>query len=65
MTFGQAMQEVAIGKRVRRLEWAQKETYLALNNNQLSIFKPEDKNLHPLIVSLGDILGDDWVIVGH
>jgi len=63
MDFGEAMNEVASGKKVRRLEWTDKEIHLILSNEQLMIFKPEDKRLHQLIVTLGDICGKDWVVV--
>jgi hypothetical protein len=64
MTFGKALKEVAAGKKIRRVEWLKDGTYLALDpKDQLSIFKTEDKKLHPLIVTSGDILGEDWVII--
>ncbi len=63
MTFGESLKEVVAGKKVRREEWDDDGTYLAMAENKLMIFKPEDEKLHPLIVSTEDIKGDDWVSI--
>ena len=62
MDFGEAMQEVLKGRHVRRLEWEDRNARLALINEQLMIFEPEDKMFHPLIISSGDLAGTDWVV---
>jgi hypothetical protein len=64
MSFGEAMFFVATEKkRVRRLEWPDDGTYVTLISGQLHIFTPPTGKLHQLIVSDGDILGDDWEII--
>lgn len=61
MDFAGAMKELIVGKHVRRKEWADKGIYLSLVDEKIQIFNP-DKKYHPLIVSLGDLVGDDWVV---
>ena len=63
MDFGSAMFEVLKGNKVRRQEWEDEGVYLVLQNEQLMIFKTEDKMLHPLVVTSGDIAGQDWAII--
>ena len=63
LTFYAASKELVDGKKVRRLEWPNDGTYIVLDNELLKIFLPADKKLHPLTVSLGDIIGIDWVII--
>jgi len=62
MHFDAAMKMVVEGKKVKRLEWPKDGTYLAMKDAQVCIFKPEDKQMHPLILTDGDILGTDWVL---
>uniref|UniRef100_A0A6M3IMV9 Thoeris anti-defense 2-like domain-containing protein n=1 Tax=viral metagenome TaxID=1070528 RepID=A0A6M3IMV9_9ZZZZ len=63
MTFAEAIESLIIGRRLKRLEWPDDGTYIVMANERLSIFKPEDKMVHPLIVSLGDMMGEDWVVI--
>lgn len=63
LNFGSAMNAVANGGKVRRLEWKDENVYISINKETVVIFKTEDSQLHPLIVSLGDITGTDWVVV--
>ena len=63
MTFAEAVESLIIGHRLKRLEWPDDGTYVMIANERLSIFKPEDKIVHPLIVSLGDMMGEDWVVI--
>jgi len=62
MNFGDAMNEVLKGRHVRRLEWEERNARFAIMDNQLMVYKEEDKKFHPLIVSTGDIAGEDWVV---
>ena len=43
------------------LEKPLRSFYLTLFDGKVMIFKPEDQQLHPLIVNDGDILAEDWV----
>lgn len=63
MVFASAMREALNGKRVRRLTWENKGVYLAMESEQLMIFKTEDRMFHPLIVSAGDITATDWIVL--
>jgi hypothetical protein len=49
------------GGKFRRLEWEDEGTYITVRDAQVMIFKTDDNMVHPLIVSEGDILGEDWV----
>jgi len=60
MTFPMAMNEVMTGRRVTKLEWDNPEIYVFLDS-YLRI-KLED-GIHDLIVSDGDMYGEDWVII--
>ncbi len=61
MSFPVAIQAIKGGKKVRRQEWLDKEEYCLLQNNFLQIHR--DGKFHNWIVSEGDILAIDWVIV--
>ena len=63
MTFPEAVKAIIDGKKVTKLEWENEEVYLFLDN-YLRIMKT-DGTKHVLLVSEGDILGTDWVIVYH
>jgi len=62
MSFGDAMKEALEGKYVRRLEWEDKNARLVIIDEKLMVYRSDDKKFHPLIVSSGDIAGDDWII---
>ncbi len=62
MSFFEAMKHVAVDKKVSRSEWNDKEYYGFLNESRLSLHKP-DGSLHDWIVSEGDMLGSDWIVV--
>lgn len=61
--FKGAIDSLLGGKRVKRLEWPNDGTFLAIQGEQLSIYKPDKKAFAPLIVSVGDMMGEDWVVV--
>ena len=62
MTFPEAMAEVIKGKKVTKLEWDDQGTYLSLSDF-LVIHKSEEDTNHRLLVSSGDMMGEDWIIV--
>jgi hypothetical protein len=62
MTFGEALNKVVEGKMIRRPEWEDERVFVTLVKEVLSISKPETKQMDYLIVSLGDITAEDWVI---
>ncbi len=62
LDFPAALQVLLDGKRVRRSVWPNDGTYLAMASYRLMI-RLADGQLHPLVVSRGDILGRDWRIV--
>lgn len=62
MFFGEAMAAVLNEAKVTRLEWADPTIYLFLKNGVLSIHKA-DGTVSNLLVSDGDLAGNDWVKV--
>ena len=64
MTFASCLQKLMLGERCRRVVWEDEGVYVTIKDEKLMIFRTDDKVLHPLIVSVGDITGMDWVIVG-
>lgn len=61
MTFGEAMDLVADGRRVTKQEWSNTETYLCLDGGFLKIFKGSTDEGKVLMVSEGDLIGADWM----
>lgn len=64
MTFSSCLEKLILGERCRRLSWENEEIYVTMKDEKLMIFLIEDKKLHPLTISAGDIEGTDWVLVG-
>ena len=62
MDFPSAMKEVAEGKKVTKLEWKNTNIFLLLTDGFLKIHK-EDGTTTPLLVSDGDMMGQDWIVV--
>ena len=61
LDFPDAMRAVAGGSKVTKLEWDNPEIVVWLDEH-LRI-KLADGIIHDLIVSDGDMIGEDWVIV--
>ncbi len=64
MDFASCLERLLLGDRCRRLGWEDEEVYITIWNEQVMIYKTDDKKVHPMIVSTGDIVGMDWVVVG-
>ncbi len=62
MEFADIIDDLLECDRFHRLEWPQDGTYICIRDDKLMIFKPEDKTFHPLILSVGDRMGDDWEV---
>ena len=61
MSFPAAIEAVSKGKRIHKLEWKDKAYYGFLNNDILSLHKPDGKN-YQWMISEGDLLGDDFIV---
>jgi len=61
MSFPGAIQRVVDGDKVTKLDWNASEIYIFLHNGFLSI-KKKDGTISQLIVSEGDMIGNDWVV---
>jgi hypothetical protein len=62
MNFCEAINEVLLGKIVTKLEWGDPEYYMKLMNDKLVLHKPDGK-YYDLIVSYGDMTGEDYMLV--
>lgn len=62
LTFVEAIGEVLMGKSVTRLEWADKEFHVLLDNKFLRLHKPDGK-YYDLIVHEDDMRNEDWVVI--
>lgn len=65
MSFPTAMQAIIDGKRVTRAEWPEPKAFVYLTEHRLVIKFADDLLYHPLLVSDGDMLADDWMIFNH
>lgn len=62
MDFPSAIHAITEGKKVTRLEWKDKNIYFLLHGSKLRIHKA-DNAISDLIVSEGDMLGKDYIIL--
>jgi hypothetical protein len=62
MNFSSAIREIIVGKKLTKLEWNNKDIYIFLKDAQLKI-KLGDGSIVSLIVSEGDMVGSDWVVI--
>ena len=62
MNFYDALKEVANGRKITKLEWNDSNYYLILSGGKLKIHNL-DGLLHDLIITDGDMSGEDWVII--
>jgi len=60
--FPEAISKVIAGNKITKLEWDNKSIYGILKDGFLMISK-EDGTLNQWIISEGDLMGTDWVIV--
>jgi hypothetical protein len=65
MDFGSCLMLLTLipPARARRQEWPEDNTYITIQNEKLMLFDIKDNRLHPLFVSVGDIVGKDWILV--
>lgn len=62
MSFYEALKNIIIGNKVTKLEWNDKEYYGILDETHLKLHKPDGK-LYDWILTDGDILGLDYIII--
>ena len=64
LDFPTAIREVIAGERLTKLSWKDPQTVVQLSNNRLQICLPKnDYTPCDLIISDGDLMGEDWVVV--
>jgi hypothetical protein len=62
LSFGEAMNEVLLGKKIHKLEWKDENYYGFINDTVLSLHKPDNK-IYQWILSEGDISGTDYIVL--
>ena len=62
LDWAAACQAIAIGKKVTRLEWGNADICVFLHAGVLHLRKA-DTSLHTLLVSEGDIVATDWMVI--
>jgi len=62
MDFPDALREVIAGKKITKLEWCNKEVYVVLENEYLTLYKDDGKP-YRFILRDGDIKGEDFVVI--
>lgn len=61
-SFGEIIGDLVSGRKVARVEWENKGYWLEVVQERLKIHKPEG-TYHNLIVTLGDMSGEDWYVM--
>ena len=63
MTFGNATEcLLGLDVSIRRLEWPDQQSRLAMVNGQLCVFVSDTGMFHPALISSTDIEAMDWVV---
>lgn len=62
INFPDAIRAIIAGKKITKVEWNDKDIYGFLNGQFLSLHKKDGKN-YQWIVSDGDLLGIDYIIL--
>ena len=65
LSFPVALLEVIDGKKITKLEWADRKSYVFLKEGFLLIHKSQEKDTehHSLLVSEADLIGTDWFVL--
>ena len=68
MDFPDALREVIAGKKITKLEWCNKEVVVVLeklsDNKEYLLLYKDDGKPYKLILTDGDLKGEDWVVIG-
>lgn len=65
LTFPEALTAVAVGEKISKVEWGDAKTYGLLKDARLTIYRSDNDKFHDWIVSEGDLLGEDWFVLGR
>ena len=61
MDFPAAIECMADGYKITKIEWANKEIYGLLKDGKLMLHLPD--GYHDWIISDGDLEGTDWIVI--
>jgi hypothetical protein len=64
MSFYEALKYVVGGRKITRLEWKDNQTYGFLKNSELCIKNSKNPIHNRWVISEGDLMGEDWVVLG-
>lgn len=62
MNFYDALEGLAGGKKITKLEWNNAEFYGILSETHLKLHRPDGK-LYDWVLTDGDMVGTDWIII--
>lgn len=65
MGFPEAVVKLNYGKKVSRLEWDSRETYLHVADGFLCIHQKGDDALHACLVKDVDLKAVDWIVINE
>ena len=58
------VEKIMDGYTLTKLEWGNHEIKVKLFDDRLCIYGvDDDEKWHPWIITIGDLLGDDWIII--
>jgi len=63
MKFAEIIDELIEGRKFRRKSWENNGVFISIRDERLKIYNPADKTVRELIISTGDLMGEDWVTV--
>jgi len=63
MKFSETIDKLLDGNQIHRKSWTDTGVFISIRDEQLKIYNPSDKSVRPLILSTGDMMGEDWVIM--
>lgn len=61
--FPEAMRQVILGKEITKLEWGDPRIRGVLKDGRLKIFLTSNNRWNDWIISDGDLLGTDWMVI--
>lgn len=63
--FPEAMRQVILGKEITKLEWGNPQIRCTLKDGHLKIFLLSNNRWNDWIISDGDLMGMDWMVINE
>lgn len=62
LNFYEALERAALGDRIHKKAWNDENIYCLMHEGRLKI-RTQDDQLHDWIITEGDFVGEDWIIL--